>query len=85
MDKFSKVAMVVIILLLAMIALHPFISLPRAIAAEHYKYLVVSTGVDDLSMQKDLDKRVAEGWELAAPVVSEQVSGVTLIFRKESD
>jgi hypothetical protein len=85
MDKFSKVAMVVIILLLAMIALHPFISPPRAIAAEHYKYLVVSTGVDGLSMQRDLDKRVAEGWELAAPVVSEQVSGVTLIFRKESD
>jgi hypothetical protein len=36
-------------------------------------------------MKGELNKRAAEGWELAASVVSEQMSGVALIFRKKSD
>jgi hypothetical protein len=82
MDRFSKVGLIAIIMLLAMKALHPIIRPAAAIAAEHYTYLVVWT---DLSMQGELNKRTAEGWELAAPVVSEQMNGVALIFRKKSD
>jgi len=66
------------------VALHPLISPPGAKAAEHYKYLVVHSDPNESLMQKELDKRVAEGWQLAAPVASEQMSGITLILRKEA-
>jgi hypothetical protein len=82
MDRFSKVGLVAIIMLLAMIALHPFISPAAAIAAERYTYLVVWS---DLSIQEDLNKRVAEGWEFFAPVTPSNRSGVALIFRKKSN
>jgi hypothetical protein len=84
MDRFCKVGLVAIIVLLAMIALHPFISPAAAIAAERYTYLVVWSLPDAVSVQRELDKSAAEGWELAAPVVSER-GGVNLIFRKKSD
>ena len=84
MDRFSKAGLVGIILLLVVVALHPLVSPPAAKAAERYKYLVVHTDPIQSSMQKELDKQVEEGWELATPVVSEQMSGVTFIFRKEA-
>ena len=85
MRLFSKVGMVAAILLLTVIALHPFINPIRTIAAEHYTYVVVSIGVDPMSMEKELNKRAADGWELVAPVVSAQAPGVALIFRKNSN
>jgi hypothetical protein len=84
MNRFSKASLVVIILLLAVIALRPFLSSQPALAASHFQYLVVTTDPASNAIQKVLDKYVAEGWELAAPVYSEQVPGFTLIFRKEA-
>jgi hypothetical protein len=84
MNRFSKASLVTIILLLAVIALRPFLSPAPALAASHYQYLVVTTGPASNEMQKVLDKYVAEGWELVAPVYSEQVPGFTLIFSKKA-
>lgn len=82
MGRFSKVCLLLIILLLALIAVRPLVS-QAAIAAAHGQYLVTQGNVDTIEMQKELDSRAAEGWELVAPVVSEQRPGVILIFRKE--
>jgi hypothetical protein len=84
MNPFYKACLVIIILLLAVIALRPIVSPKPALAASHYHYLVVTTGQASGEIQQELDKHVAEGWELAAPVYSEQVPGFTLIFRKEA-
>jgi hypothetical protein len=84
MNRFSKASLVVIILLLAVIALRPFFNPQPALAASHFQYLVVTTGPASNEIQNVLDKYVAAGWELAAPVYSEQVPGFTLIFRKEA-
>jgi hypothetical protein len=84
MSRFSKISLMIIILLLAVIALRPILSPQPALAASHYQYLVVTTGPASNAIQEVLDKHVAEGWELAAPVYSEQVPGFTLIFRKEA-
>lgn len=86
MNGFPKTSLVIIILLLAVIAFRTAFSPQPAIAASHYQYLVVQVGLaDHLEIQKELNRRVAEGWELAAPVVSEQTPGVILIFRKEAN
>jgi hypothetical protein len=82
MDRLSKVCLLIIILLLAVIAVRPIVPQP-AIAAVHGQYLVTQGNVDAVEMQNELDKRAAEGWELVAPVVSEQRPGVILIFHKE--
>ena len=84
MNRFSKACVVIVILLLAVIALRPTVSPQRALAASHYQYLAVTTGPVSTEIQQALDKHVAEGWELAAPLYSEQVPGFTLIFRKEA-
>jgi hypothetical protein len=84
MNGFSKACLVIIILLLGVIVLRPIVSAPPAFAASHYQYLVVTTDPASNSIQQALDKHAAEGWELVAPVSSEQVSGFTLIFRKEA-
>jgi hypothetical protein len=82
MNRFSKVALVVIVLLLTVIALRPFVSPQPALAAPHFKYLVITAGPGHDDVQAALNKYSAEGWELDAPVYSEQVPGLTLIFRK---
>jgi hypothetical protein len=82
MNRFSRICLLVIALSLAVIAWHAIATPQPVVAAGHYKYLVVSTAVWPNSMQAEIDKQAAAGWELASPVVSEQMSGVTLIFRK---
>jgi putative copper export protein len=82
MNRFSKVCLLIIIVLLALVAVRPFVPQP-AIAAAHGQYLVTQGNVNTIEMQKELDSRAADGWELVAPVVSEQTPGVILIFRKE--
>jgi hypothetical protein len=82
MNRFSKICLLAIALLLAVIALRPIASPQPVVAATHYKYLVITTDPASNSIQAELDKRVAEGWELAAPLYSQQVPGITLIFRK---
>ncbi len=84
MTRFYKACLVIIILLLAVLALRPIVASPPAFATNHYQYLVVTTGPASTEIQKELDRRVAEGWELVAPVSSEQVPGFTLILRKEA-
>lgn len=84
MNRFSKASLVIVILLLAVIALRPILSPRPALAASHYQYLVVTTGPASNEIQEVLNKHVAAGWELAAPVYAEEVHGFTLIFRKEA-
>jgi hypothetical protein len=84
MSRFSKTSLVFIIVLLTVIALRPIVSPQRALATSHYQYLVVTINPAPTAVQAELDKRVAEGWELAAPLDSQQIPGVTLIFRKEA-
>jgi hypothetical protein len=82
MNGFSKACLVIIILLLAVIALRPVVNQQPVLAASHhYQYLVVSTRDDVVQLQKELDKRVTEGWELVGPVNTEL--RFLLIFRKE--
>ena len=87
MSRFSKISLVIIIVLLAVIALRPIVSPQPALAVSHYQYLVVTTNAASGTIQQELDKRVAEGWELAASGYSEEthgLSGFALIFRKEA-
>jgi hypothetical protein len=84
MNAFSKACLVIIILLLAFIALRPVVSPQPAFAASHYRYLVVTTKNTDLSLQQELDKHAAAGWELAVPLNFEQSNLVTLIYRKQT-
>ncbi len=88
MNRFSKACLVIIILLLAVIALRPIVSPPPALAASHYQYLVVTAqNASSMQIQQELDKHVAQGWELAAAGYSETTHGIsdfTLIFRKEA-
>ena len=85
MERFSKVCLLIIVVLLAVIAVRPIISPQPAIAASHYQYLVTYVGVVDTNeIQRELDKRAAEGWELAAPAISEHSPPIILIFRKEA-
>lgn len=84
MDRFSKGCVVTIILLLAVIALRPIVSPQAALANTHYQYLVVTTNWQSEAVQAELDKRVAEGWELATPMYMGAQPSVTLIFRREA-
>jgi len=65
---------------IAVIALRSVVKPQPVVAAAHYKYLAVTTTT--LAIQTESDRHVAEGWELAARLYSEQPPGVTLIFRK---
>ena len=51
-------------------------------AAERYTYLVVYTLPNAKQMETELNKRAAEGWELAIAVSNNQFSDLCLIFRK---
>jgi hypothetical protein len=88
MSRFSRVSLVIIIMLLAVIALRPIVSPQPALAVSHYQYLVVTTpNASSAVIQQELDNRVAEGWELAASGYSEEPHGLSrfaLIFRKEA-
>ncbi len=84
MSGFSKASLVIIIVLLVIIGLRPIFSPQPALAISHYQYLVVTINPAPNAVQAELDKRVAEGWELATPLDSQQIPGVTLIFRKEA-
>jgi hypothetical protein len=72
--------LLVITVSLIVIALRSIVKPQPVVAAGHYKYLAVTTTT--LAIQTELDRHVAEGWELAAPLYSEQSPGVTLSFRK---
>ena len=81
MTRLSKICLVVIALCLAIITLHTVRPQPVR-AANHYKYLVVATSWQPEAIQDELNKRAAEGWELAAPVYLEGRPSVDLIFRQ---
>ena len=89
MNGFSKACLVIIILLLGIIAMRPIVNPQPALAANHhYQYMVVITpNASTLQIQPELDRRAAEGWELATAGWSQTNPGVsdfTLIFRKEA-
>jgi hypothetical protein len=82
MSYLSKVCLVLIALSLATIAVHTAVKPQPVRAATHYKYLVEGVSREPASIQDELNKRSAEGWELAAPVYVEGNVSVTLIFRQ---
>jgi hypothetical protein len=84
MNGFSKACLVIIILLLAVIALRPIVNPQPALAISHYQYLYETASWQPEVIQGELDKRVAEGWELATALYVEGRSSVSLIFRKEA-
>ena len=62
MNRFSKACLVIIVLLLAIIALHPIVKPQATLAASHYQCLIVTTpNTISMIMQRELDNRVAEG------------------------
>jgi hypothetical protein len=80
MDRFTKICLVLIILLLSVIAFKPMM-FPQAVAAQqHYRYLAVFPS-NNLQPQPELDKYAADGWELVATYVPHG-DRVALIFRK---
>lgn len=82
MNGFSKACLVTIILLLAVIAFRPIVNPQSALALAHYQYLYVT--INPEAIQAELDKRVAQGWELATPLYLENRPSVSLIFRREA-
>ena len=80
MNRFSRICLLVIAVSLIVIALRSIVKPQPVVAAGHYKYLAVTTTT--LAIQTELDRHVAEGWELAGPLYSEQPPGVTLRFRR---
>jgi hypothetical protein len=84
MSRFSKICLLVVALSLATIALCTVVRSHPVRAANHYKYLVVSTSNQPPEgwIQDELNKRATEGWELVAPVARD--AGITLIFRQEA-
>ena len=89
MDRFLKICLVLIVVLLAVIALRLIVSLQSVHAQAQYKYLAVRAYGENASpgnrIQDVLDKYAADGWELAAPVYAgEGIGGpdMYLIFRK---
>jgi hypothetical protein len=82
MNRFSKICLLVVALSLATIALCTVVRSHPVRAANHYKYLVVSSNTPPEGwIQDELNKRATEGWELVAPVVRD--AEITLIFRQE--
>ena len=79
MSRLSKICLLVIALSLALIALRTVMRPQSARAANHYK-----PNWQPEAIQEVLNKRAAEGWELAAPVYLEGRSSVDLIFRQEA-
>jgi hypothetical protein len=62
MNKFQRLALLVIIFLLAVIALRPVLSESSvATATAHYEYLVVNTSIPGL--QGILAEHAKDGWE----------------------
>jgi hypothetical protein len=84
MDRFTKVCLVLITLLLTVIAVRPMM-FPQAVAAQfqRYKYVAVRA-VDWQRPQPELDKYAADGWELAGTYVANINNNdqAILIFRK---
>lgn len=86
MDRFTKVCLVLIILLLTVIAVRPMM-FPQAVAAQQrYRYVAVFSS-NNLQPQPELDKYAADGWELVATYVvvapdTVNDNRVALIFRK---
>ena len=66
MNRFSRICLLVIAVSLIVIALRPIVKPQPVVAAGQYKYLAVTTTT--VAIQTELDRHVAEGWELAAVV-----------------
>lgn len=86
MSSLSRVCLVLIAFSLVIIAVHTTVKPQPVRAANHYKYLVVESYWQPEAIQSELNKRAADGWELAAPVVyfGEGRPSVALIFRQEA-
>jgi len=80
MNRFSRICLLVTAVSLIVIALRSIVKPQPVVGAGHYEYLAVTTTT--LAIQTELDRHVAERWEPAAPLYSEQPPGVTLSFRK---
>lgn len=86
MDRFSKVCLLLCVLLLAVIALRPFVVPPTAHAASQYTYLVVpfDPGKYQMGLQQALDMHTKDGWEFLTSINHERFNNtLMLIFRRE--
>ncbi|MGB7434988.1 MAG: hypothetical protein WBR26_25765 [Candidatus Acidiferrum sp.] len=87
MNGFVRVCLVIIIMLLAVIAIRPIVSVHPVLAAGHYQYMYVDVDSNQSFSEKEitdmLNKRSAEGWDLFG-ASTYQSSGIrtALIFRK---
>ena len=85
MDRLTRICLLLIVALLAVISLRSFLAPQSAEAAHHYKYMVatvrngheVGKPCQDCSAQSLLDKYSPEGWEFVAVTTDGQ-----FIFRK---
>ena len=84
MDRFSKICLLICVLLLAVIAIRPIVTPPSAHAANQFKYQVVmAQGNNSEVIQKDIDRQANDGWEFVSPIVLEISTQPLLVFRKE--
>ena len=83
MDRFWKIFLTLIVVLLLVTALHPILVPQAAEAAHHYKYKVATihtgheVGKDAETVQSLLDKYAADGWEFVTVTADGQ-----FIFRR---
>ena len=80
-DRFTKVCLMVLVLLLAVIAFRQLLSPVQVEAARKYRYLYEQAYPNGPTVQGDLDKRAAEGWEFVA-IINKDGAGEYLLFRK---
>jgi|HubBroStandDraft_6_1064221.scaffolds.fasta_scaffold492477_1 hypothetical protein len=77
MDGFSKICLLLIVVLLAVISLRSLLAPQSAEAAHRYKYTVATVLCQGCTPQTLLDKYSKDGWEFVAAMTDGQ-----FIFRK---
>jgi hypothetical protein len=81
MDRFSRICLTVIVLLIATIALRPIVEPQPAHAALH-KYVAVPAVANNMQdIQGTLDKYSADGWEFVVAIAPEGQHPI-LFFQK---
>ena len=77
MDRFSKLCLCLIVLLLGVIAFRPLLTPETVRAAQAYQYAILDSRLSDL--ENDINKSAANGWEPIA--VTFHSSGYVVMYR----
>ncbi len=85
-DRFTRVCLVTVIVLLSVIAFRPYVHPDEAhAAAQKWQYKTAIAESSDVAVDEVLNKYSNDGWELVASTINPQYGPfgvVLLIFRK---